>query len=176
MDTEHSPAGNPWGLEPLLDVGELAAYLGVPVSSVYDWRARGLGPRAYRFGKHLKFALSDVRTWIEQQRDPEPPVFPEGDDPMSRQRLTIGTFGEIGHLVRWPAQVEPRYPRFGTCHVRPRHSGLSGKRPRTCGFLRRVHRPRALRTGRAGVPRDPPCRAAPTSPPPGVSLTIEDGD
>ena len=66
-DTEHSPAGNPWGLQPLLDVGELAAYLGVPISTVYDWRTRGLGPRAYRFGKHLKFALSDVRTWIELQ-------------------------------------------------------------------------------------------------------------
>jgi len=72
MDTEHCPTGNPWGLEPLLDVGELAAYLGVPVSTVYDWRARGPGPRAYRFGKHLKFALSDVRIWIEQQRDLEP--------------------------------------------------------------------------------------------------------
>ncbi len=69
MDTEHSPTGNPWGLEPLLDVGELAAYLGVPVSTAYDWRTRGLGPRAYRFGKHLKFAVSDVRVWIEQQRD-----------------------------------------------------------------------------------------------------------
>lgn len=72
MDTEYRPAGNPWGLEPLLDVGELAAYLGVPVSTVYDWRTRGLGPRAYRFGKHLKFAVSDVRIWIEQQRDTPP--------------------------------------------------------------------------------------------------------
>lgn len=72
MDTEHSPAGNPWGLEPLVDVGELAPYLGVPVSMVYDWRTRGLGPPAYRFGKHLKFVLSNVRIWIEQQRDAPP--------------------------------------------------------------------------------------------------------
>ena len=70
MDTERTAAGNPWGLEPLLDVKELAAYLHVPVSTVYDWRTRGLGPRAYRFGKHLKFAVSDVRDWIEQQHDP----------------------------------------------------------------------------------------------------------
>ena len=61
MSTEHRTAGNPWGLEPLLDVGALAAYLGVPVSTVYDWRTRCLGPRAYRFGKHLKDAVSDVR-------------------------------------------------------------------------------------------------------------------
>ena len=69
-------ASNPWGLEPLLDVGELATYLGVPASTVYDWRTRGLGPRAYRFGKHLKFAVSDVRTWIEQQRELDPPEEP----------------------------------------------------------------------------------------------------
>lgn len=70
MDTD--TASNPWGLEPMLDVSELASYLGVPVSTVYDWRTRGLGPRAYRFGKHLKFAVSDVRIWIEQQRELDP--------------------------------------------------------------------------------------------------------
>ena len=73
MSTEHSTTDNPWGLEPLLDIGELAANLGVPVSAVYDWRTRSLGPCAYRFGKHLKFAVSDVRIWIEEQRDTSPP-------------------------------------------------------------------------------------------------------
>lgn len=34
------------GLEPLLDVGQLAAYLGVPVSTVYARRARGVVPPA----------------------------------------------------------------------------------------------------------------------------------
>ena len=69
MSTNDSITGNPWGLEPLLDVGDLAAYLGVPVSTVYDWRTNGKGPTAYRFGKHLKFAVSDVRIWVEQQRE-----------------------------------------------------------------------------------------------------------
>ncbi len=50
-----------WGLEPLIDVAELAAYLGVPISTAYDWRTRGKGPPAYRFGKHLKYAVADVR-------------------------------------------------------------------------------------------------------------------
>ena len=67
MDTEAQPT--PWGLEPVIDVGELATYLGIPVSTIYDWRTHGLGPPAYRFGKHLKFAISDVRLWVEQQRD-----------------------------------------------------------------------------------------------------------
>ena len=69
MDASHATADNPWGLEPLLDIGALADYLGIPVSTIYDWRTRGLGPPAYRFGKHLKFAISDVCVWIEQQRD-----------------------------------------------------------------------------------------------------------
>ncbi|GHG60043.1 hypothetical protein GCM10012320_34420 [Sinomonas cellulolyticus] len=65
------------GLPPLLDIRELSAYLGVPVSTIYDWRARGLGPRAYRFGKHLKFAVADVTVWIEAQRDPAPSSSPD---------------------------------------------------------------------------------------------------
>ncbi|MET3770290.1 excisionase family DNA binding protein [Marisediminicola sp. UYEF4] len=64
-----SPTGA-WGLEPLMDVTELAAYLGLPVSTVYDWRVHGKGPVAYRFGKHLKFAVSDVSAWITEQREP----------------------------------------------------------------------------------------------------------
>jgi len=64
------PPTGEWGLEPLMDVHELAAYLGIPISTVYDWRVHGKGPAAYRFGKHLKFAISDVRAWIAQQREP----------------------------------------------------------------------------------------------------------
>ncbi|MGV8885003.1 MAG: helix-turn-helix domain-containing protein [Microbacteriaceae bacterium] len=62
----------PLDLPPLLDIRELSEYLGVPVSTIYDWRSRGVGPRAYRFGKHLKFAVTDVTEWIEAQRDPSP--------------------------------------------------------------------------------------------------------
>lgn len=69
MDTEQGESL--WGLEPLIDMTELAAYLGVPVGTIYDWRVSGKGPRAHRFGKHLKFAVSDVRLWAEQQREPD---------------------------------------------------------------------------------------------------------
>ncbi|QBE50218.1 DNA-binding protein [Leucobacter triazinivorans] len=62
----------------MLDVRELADYLGIPISTIYDWRARGLGPRDYRFGEHLKFAVSDVRIWVERQRDASPPAASNG--------------------------------------------------------------------------------------------------
>jgi len=59
-----------WGLETLIGIADLAAYLSVPVATIYDWRVHGKGPAAYRFGKHLKFAISDVRDWVAQQREP----------------------------------------------------------------------------------------------------------
>jgi excisionase family DNA binding protein len=65
-----SPPTDAWGLEPLMDVAELASYLGIPLSTVYDWRVHGKGPTAHWFGKHLKFAVSDVRAWIAEQREP----------------------------------------------------------------------------------------------------------
>jgi len=51
-----------------MDAAELASYLGLPVSTVYDWRVHGRGRAAYRFGNHLKFAVSDVRAWMAEQR------------------------------------------------------------------------------------------------------------
>lgn len=70
MESEIPVRPNPWGLEPLLDISELANYLGVPVSTIYDWRTNSKGPAAHRLGRHLKFAVSDVRAWVEEQRDP----------------------------------------------------------------------------------------------------------
>lgn len=58
------------GLEPLIGIEELAAYLGLPKQTIYDWRVAGRGPRAYRFGKRLGFAVADVREWVEAQREP----------------------------------------------------------------------------------------------------------
>ena len=56
------------GLESFLGVEELAEYLGVPVQTIYDWRLSGTAPRAHRFGKRLKFALTDVQSWIAEHR------------------------------------------------------------------------------------------------------------
>ncbi len=57
------------GLEPLIGVEELAEYLGVPVQTIYDWRLSGRAPRAYKFGKHLRFAASDVAAWLEERHE-----------------------------------------------------------------------------------------------------------
>lgn len=57
------------GLEPLMGVEELAEYLGVPVQTIYDWRLSGTAPRAFKFGKRLKFAVGDVQSWMAAHRE-----------------------------------------------------------------------------------------------------------
>jgi len=60
------------GLEPLIDIEELSQYLGVPVVTIYRWRVEGNGPCAVKIGRHLKFTLSDVQTWLASVRESTP--------------------------------------------------------------------------------------------------------
>jgi excisionase family DNA binding protein len=48
-----------------LDPQGLAAYLGVPLRTVYAWRSRGEGPQAFRVGRHVRYRRCDVEKWIE---------------------------------------------------------------------------------------------------------------
>jgi excisionase family DNA binding protein len=52
---------------PLLRPEDVAAYLGVPVKTLYSWRHVGRGPRASRVGKHLRYRQEDVDRWLEEQ-------------------------------------------------------------------------------------------------------------
>lgn len=49
----------------LLSTEEVARILVVPVSTLYCWRYKGTGLKAYRVGKHLRYRLSDVMAWLE---------------------------------------------------------------------------------------------------------------
>lgn len=53
----------------LLSTKQLAAFLGVPVKTIYQWRYRGVGPPAYRVGRHLRFRWKDVGAWLEDHVD-----------------------------------------------------------------------------------------------------------
>lgn len=48
---------------------QLAKELGVPLSTIYQWRYKGTGPKAHRFGRHIRFRRSDVDEWIEGRAD-----------------------------------------------------------------------------------------------------------
>jgi excisionase family DNA binding protein len=49
----------------LLSTDEVARLLVVPVTTLYTWRYKGTGPRAFKVGKHLRYRLVDVVAWLE---------------------------------------------------------------------------------------------------------------
>lgn len=52
-----------WGIK------EVAAYLGVPVQTLYQWRSKGYGPRGMRIGKYVRFRPEDVERWVAEQAE-----------------------------------------------------------------------------------------------------------
>jgi excisionase family DNA binding protein len=52
-----------------LTLDEIADELGVPVRTVYAWRTKGLAPRGYKIGKHVRVKRADLDVWLEAQVD-----------------------------------------------------------------------------------------------------------
>lgn len=48
-----------WGIK------EVAAYLDVPVATLYQWRSHGYGPPGRRMGKHIRYLPEQVRDWVK---------------------------------------------------------------------------------------------------------------
>lgn len=55
----------------LMGPAELAAYLDVPIQTVYRWRARTPrdGPPGYRVGRHTRFRRDEVDQWLATRRE-----------------------------------------------------------------------------------------------------------
>lgn len=51
-----------------LDTRTLAAWLGVPEKTVQQWRHFGTGPKAHKFGRHVRYRRSDVEMWAAQRQ------------------------------------------------------------------------------------------------------------
>ena len=45
---------------------ELRDRWNIPLSTIYAWRYKGGGPKAHKFGKHLRFLEEDVRAELEE--------------------------------------------------------------------------------------------------------------
>jgi excisionase family DNA binding protein len=54
-------------IEPLWTAEDVAKFLGVPVATLYQWRYRRTGPRAYRVGRHLRYRPAEVRAWLDKR-------------------------------------------------------------------------------------------------------------
>jgi len=46
---------------------ELSERLGIPLGTIYQWRVRQLGPKAHKFGRHVRYRESNVEIWITEQ-------------------------------------------------------------------------------------------------------------
>lgn len=53
----------------LISIDELAAYLGKPKATLYAWRSRGLGPKAIRMGRDLRYRMEEVERWLDSQTE-----------------------------------------------------------------------------------------------------------
>ena len=51
---------------PLLSIVELADRLNVPVHTLYAWRAKGIGPKALKLGRHLRYRPEDVEAYLDE--------------------------------------------------------------------------------------------------------------
>ncbi|GGN56024.1 hypothetical protein GCM10010112_07470 [Actinoplanes lobatus] len=51
----------------LWSVDDVAAYLRVPVETLYRWRKTKCGPPAARIGRHLRYDPADVQAWFRGQ-------------------------------------------------------------------------------------------------------------
>lgn len=54
--------------ERLWTVDDVAAYLGVPKQTLYQWRTRHYGPAGCRIGKHVRYNPDDVKSWVASRK------------------------------------------------------------------------------------------------------------
>jgi DNA-binding transcriptional MerR regulator len=50
----------------LWSIGDVSRFLGIPVNTLYQWRHHGIGPRAYRVGRHLRYDPAELRRWLNE--------------------------------------------------------------------------------------------------------------
>ncbi|WP_433344185.1 helix-turn-helix transcriptional regulator [Micromonospora sp. CA-111912] len=51
-----------------MNARDLAAYLGLRVQTVYNWKVRGIGPARTMVGRSVRFKESDVQHWLAGQK------------------------------------------------------------------------------------------------------------
>jgi predicted DNA-binding transcriptional regulator AlpA len=67
----HSPFGTTPvpATEALLSPESVAAFLSIPVKTLYQWRYKGVGPRGLRIGRHLRYLPADVEAWLKEVQE-----------------------------------------------------------------------------------------------------------
>jgi excisionase family DNA binding protein len=66
VTTEPGPADAPPAIS---SPRQLAAWLGVPIATLYRWNYSGSGPRITRLGRHVRYRRADVEAWLEARAE-----------------------------------------------------------------------------------------------------------
>ena len=69
MPKTTTTAAAPNATRSLLSPAELAAYLDIPLATIYRWRSQRDGPPGIRVGRHVRYRVADIEAWLEQQQD-----------------------------------------------------------------------------------------------------------
>ena len=51
-------------MEKLMNTNELAEYLGIAVSTIVDYRLKGIGPVYVEIGQLVRYRKADVDNWV----------------------------------------------------------------------------------------------------------------
>lgn len=55
---------------PLASTEEVSAFMQIPVTTLHQWRHKGVGPRSAKVGRWIRYRWEDVEAWLaEQSRD-----------------------------------------------------------------------------------------------------------
>ncbi|KYJ98888.1 helix-turn-helix domain-containing protein [Microbacterium sp. CH1] len=64
-DTNPLTGRNLDDLPDVLTIKELATWAQIPVSTLYQWNFKEIGPRPMKFGKHLRYSRTEIREWMD---------------------------------------------------------------------------------------------------------------
>lgn len=65
MSSTAAPALNPKRSKTFLTTKDAAEYLGLQRTTLEAWRCRGGGPKFGKFGRSVRYKLTDLEAWVE---------------------------------------------------------------------------------------------------------------
>lgn len=92
---DHAPSTHGF-VDEWMTPNETCHELQIPEQNFYQWRDKRAGPRAHRFGRHVRSSRTDFNAWLAQ-------------------RKTVGMSEER----RWPTRLTPATRRRGSPRQRP---------------------------------------------------------
>ena len=117
-------------LIPLMDESELAAYLGLAITTVRDWRRKKQGPAWFwmRSGAVnakgiVRYAWDDVSLWLQTTKIIPPPPDPKSNPIMHRRMLEVEK-KRIDQLEADTSESIPAHLAWRADEIRKRRKGV----------------------------------------------------